>query len=93
MLEPRLRIVRVQSNNISPELVSGAIKFLKNLHLGQKHKLGGSCPTANLTLAIDLRTLSEKSRLSRVLKKTVNQALSLLGIGSTTILTAIKAKS
>ena len=90
LLEPRLRLVSVKSNNISPQLVCGVIDFLKNLHLGHKKEIL-ELSIAESGLPIDLRKLSESSRYSRMLKKTINQALSALGMGATTIITAKKA--
>jgi hypothetical protein len=90
LLEPRLRFVSVKSNNISPQLIYGVIDFLKNMHLGHK-KESLKFTIGESGLPIDLRKLSESSRYSRMLKKTINQLLCALGMGVTTIITCKKA--
>ena len=86
-LEPRLKIVSVESNNVSPQLTGRAIDLLKRLHLGRKNNVS-QLAIGETDLPLDLRALSEGSRYSRVLKKAINQVLSAFGLGSKTIITA-----
>jgi 2-polyprenyl-3-methyl-5-hydroxy-6-metoxy-1,4-benzoquinol methylase len=90
-LEPRLQLISVESNNISPQLVGHAIDTIKGLFHGlelEDDRANGG----NSDAPLDLRSFSEGTRFSRLGKRAINQALSVLGMGATTIITAKKAK-
>jgi 2-polyprenyl-3-methyl-5-hydroxy-6-metoxy-1,4-benzoquinol methylase len=90
--EPRLQLVSVESNNVSPQLVGRAFELINGLFESRELKnreLNGQIRRSTL----DLRSLSEGTRFTRAAKRVINQALSLLGMGATTIITAKKVKS
>ncbi|MCX5937599.1 MAG: hypothetical protein NTW02_05195, partial [Cyanobium sp. LacPavin_0920_WC12_MAG_62_9] len=91
-LEPRLQLVSVESNNISPQLLKPSLDLIKGLVEGRNlEKLQSHGRDSDSTL--DLRSLSERTSLSRQGKRAINKVLSALGIGSTTIIMARKVKS
>lgn len=90
-LEPRLQLVSVESNNISPQLLKPSLDLIKGLFEGRKLENRQSSGLASDS-TLDLRTLSEGSILSRQGKRVINKVLSALGMGSTTIITARKVK-
>lgn len=89
-LEPRLQLVSVESNNISPRLVERAIELINGpFHmprLESRQSIVRNCDSL-----FDFRSLYEASELSRKCKRAINQVLSALGMGSTAIITAIKS--
>ena len=90
--EPRLQLVSVESNNVSPQLVGRAFELIYGFFGGCKPK----CRQLNSEISsssLDLRSLSEGTRLTRAAKRGINQVLSVLGMGATTIITAKKVKS
>ena len=90
-LEPRLQLVSVESNNISPQLLKSSLDLIKGLFEGRKlEKCQSNRRDSDSTL--DLRSLSEGTRLTRQGKRVINKVLSVLGMGSTTIITARKVK-
>lgn len=90
-LEPRLQIISLESTNISPQLVGRAVDLIKGRLQNRKlEKLQPNTGMANSPL--DLRSLSEGTRLLRRAKNVANRVLSVLGIGSTTIITAKKVR-
>ena len=87
-----MQLVSVESNNISPQLVERTIELIKGLF--QVRMNGKSKSYAReFESAFDLRSLSEGTELSRQGKRVINQILSALGMGSTTIITAKKSGS
>jgi len=89
--EPRLQLVSVESNNISPQSVGLVFEFANGLFGCRENKdrqMHGQISRSTL----DLRSLSEGTRLTRAAKRVINQILTLLGMGSTTIITAKKVK-
>jgi len=91
-LEPRLRLVSVESNNISSQLLKPSLDLIRGLFEGrklEKHQPHGRDSDSSF----DLRSLSESSRLSRQGKRVINKVLSALGMGETTIIMARKVKS
>ena len=91
-LEPRLQLVSVESHNISPQLVERTIELIKGLFQGRMNGKSKSYVRESES-AFDLRSLSEGTELSRQGKRVINQILSVLGMGSTTIITAKKSGS
>ena len=91
-LEPRLQLVSVESNNISPQLLKSSLDLIKGLFEGHKLEKRQS-NGRDSELSLDLRSLSEGTILSRQVKRVVNKVLSVLGMGSTTIITAKKTGS
>ena len=91
-LEPRLQLVSVESNNISPQFVERTIELIKGLFQGRMNEKSKSYVRESES-AFDLRSLSEGTELSRQGKRVINQILSALGMGSTTIITAKKSGS
>jgi len=88
-LEPRLQIVSVESNNISPQLFGCIVKQIKGLfRFAVSDKLG--MLSRDVHSSIDLRSLAEGTTLLRFSKKIINSVLTSAGIGATTILIAKK---
>lgn len=88
-LEPRLQLISVESNNVSPELIDCVFDLLKFPSKGiepEGHQLNRV--SSHSFLDPDLRALSESSSFTRGAKKIMNKLLSLVGMGSTTIITA-----
>jgi len=91
-LELRLQLVSVESNNISPQLVERCFGLINGLIQGRKLEKRQS-NFRDSDSNFDLRSLSEGTELSRQCKRAINQLLSALGMGSTTIITAKKSSS
>ena len=91
-LEPRLQLVSVESNNISPQLFKPTLDLIKGLFEGRKLE-NRQLNRRDLDSTLDLRSLAEGTRLSRQGKRVINKVLSVLGMGATTIFTARKVKS
>ncbi|WP_413328283.1 class I SAM-dependent methyltransferase [Synechococcus sp. MIT S9508] len=87
--EPRLRLIAVESNNISPQLF-GFVRSLFRLPYLGKRNLKSSGYIDDHVVAPDLRTISEGTSLLRSLKRLINLTLTIMGMGSTTILIAHK---
>ena len=87
---PSLRILSVQSNNISHQAINLLLKPLASVIRSNQQ---GSSSTQSLSPSVDLRTLSSSSPLLYFLKCRLNQLLSLAELGSTTILIAQKVPS
>lgn len=91
-LEPRLQIVSVESNNVSPQLVGRALSLLNELCLVRMTE-GRQLTSRETDTSFDMRHFSEASRYSRGFKQVINKVLSVFGLGSTTIVTAKKFRS
>lgn len=90
--DSRLRLVSVESNNVSSQLIGRVFELMNGL-LGHSRLKDCHLNSEVSCSPLDLRSLSEGTRLTRAAKRCINQALSALGMGSTTIITAKKLKS
>lgn len=87
--EPRLQLLSVESKNISPQLFYFLRSLLPLSFLTRRDRKSTS-PVGDPLPAADLRSLSEGSPFFRGLKRLINLVLTILGMGSTTTLTARK---
>lgn len=87
--EPRLELISLESINISPQLFV-LVRRLLRLPFFRKSDSTSSGLINEQVSVFDLRAISEGTNLLRSLKRLINHVLTILGIGSTTIMIARK---